>query len=101
MSDPSRSPVESVVADPVPAEWFREPTRREHRIAAGLFIGFAGFFAMLFVVLDGWWFRWVILALGAWSLVYALGHARDAWRRGGIGRGAGPGTAGEAEGASS
>jgi hypothetical protein len=33
-------------------------------IAAALFIGFGLFFAMLFVVLAGWWPRWVILGLG-------------------------------------
>ena len=44
-------------------DWFRAPTTRERRIAAALFIGFGLFFIALFVVLSGWWFRWVILAL--------------------------------------
>jgi hypothetical protein len=63
-------------------EWFRPPTRREHWLAGVLFVGFAGFFVLLFVVLAGWWFRWVILALACWSLLYALGHLRDAVRAG-------------------
>jgi hypothetical protein len=57
---------------------FRAPTPREHRIAAGLFVGFAVFFVLLFVVLAGWWFRWVILVLGMYSFVHGLGHWRDA-----------------------
>ena len=65
-------------ADPA---WFREPSRREHWIAAGLFVGFGGFFVLLFVVTYGLWFRWVTLGLGAWSVLYALGHARRALRR--------------------
>jgi hypothetical protein len=59
-------------------EVFRGPTPREHRIAAGLFVGFAVFFVLLYVVLGGWWFRWVILALGVWSFVYGLRHWADA-----------------------
>ena len=61
-------------------ELFRDPTRREHRIAAALFVGYAIFFAMLFVVLRGWWFRWVILGLAVWSFLYGVGHWRDARR---------------------
>ena len=57
---------------------FRGPTRREHRIAAGLFLGFAIFFAMLFVVLAGWWFRWVIIALAMYSFLYSFRHWREA-----------------------
>ena len=60
------------------AEWFREPTRREHWIAAALFCGFGLFFVALFVVLEGWWFRWIVLVLGLYSIVHAFGHARDA-----------------------
>ena len=60
------------------AEWFRQPTRREHWIAVGLFTGFGMFFIALFIVLWGWWFRWVVLTLGVYSIVHALGHARDA-----------------------
>ena len=59
-------------------EVFRGPTPREHRIAAGLFVGFAVFFVLLYVVLSGWWFRWVILGLAVWSLVYGLRHWADA-----------------------
>ena len=59
-------------------EVFRGPTPREHRIAAALFVGFAVFFVMLYVVLSGWWFRWVILGLGVWSFVYGLRHWMDA-----------------------
>ena len=59
-------------------ELFRRPTAREHRIAAGLFVGFAIFFVMLYVVLSGWWFRWVILGLGVWSFLYALRQWADA-----------------------
>src|SRR5687767_4930484 len=58
-------------------EWFRAPTRREHRLAAGLFAGFAAGFVALFFVLQGWWFRWVILGLGVYSLLYAALHLRD------------------------
>jgi hypothetical protein len=61
--------------------WFRAPTPREHRIAAALFVAFGVFFVLLFVVLAGWWFRWVILGLAVVSILYAAGHARDLWRR--------------------
>jgi hypothetical protein len=57
---------------------FREPTPREHRIAAALFVGFSVFFVLLHVVLSGWWFRWVILGLAVWSLLYGLRHWFDA-----------------------
>jgi hypothetical protein len=59
-------------------EWFRAPTPREHWIAAALFIGFGIFFVLLFVVLRGLWFRWVILGLALWSVLYALRHVLDA-----------------------
>ena len=59
-------------------EVFRGPTAREHRIAAALFVGFAVFFLLLHVVLSGWWFRWVILGLAVWSLLYGLRHWSDA-----------------------
>jgi hypothetical protein len=55
-------------------EWFRPPTRREHAIGAALFVGFGVFFALLFVVLAGWWFRWVILGLSVYSTVRGLRH---------------------------
>ena len=63
-------------------EFFREPTPREHRIAAGLFIGFAVFFGLLFVVLRGWWPRWIFVALAVYSFLDGVRHWRDA-RRGG------------------
>jgi hypothetical protein len=95
-SGPAGADIDAAVA----TDWFREPTVREHRIAAGLFVGFAVFFAMLFVVQAGWWFRWVVLGLAAWSLLYGLSHARDAWRGRRVARaGAAAGTAGEREGA--
>ncbi len=59
-------------------EVFRGPTPREHRIAAALFVGFAVFFVLLFVVLSGWWFRWVILALAMYSILDGLRHLGDA-----------------------
>ena len=59
-------------------EWFREPTRREHWIAAALFVGFGVFFVLLFFVTYGFWFRWVTLGLGIYSVVHGLGHARRA-----------------------
>ena len=65
-------------ADP---EWFREPSPREHRIAAALFIGFGVFFVLLFCVQSGWWFRWVILTLGVFSMIHGVRHARDARHR--------------------
>jgi|SRR5438552_2797584 len=55
----------------IESPWFREPSRRERRIAAGLFVGFGVFFLALAWVQRGWWFAWVILALGAVSLWYA------------------------------
>ena len=70
-------PVQREAADP---EWFREPSRREHWLAAALFVAFGIFFVLLFVVTAGWWFRWVTLALGVYSVVHGLGHARDAVR---------------------
>jgi hypothetical protein len=62
-------------------EWFREPTPREHRIAAALFIGFGVFFVLLFSVQGGWWFRWVILGLGVISIIHGARHWLDARRR--------------------
>lgn len=57
-------------------DWFRAPNPRERRIAAALFIGFGLFFIALFVVLSGWWFRWVILALAGYSVLEGLRHLR-------------------------
>ena len=59
-------------------DWFREPNRRERAIATWLFIGFGVFFALLFFVLAGWWFRWVILSLGVISVVSGIQHAARA-----------------------
>ena len=58
------------------ADWFRPPTRREHRIAAFLFVGFGLFFVALFLVTAGFWFRWVVLALGVYSVLHGVRHAR-------------------------
>ena len=55
-------------------DWFRAPTVRERRIGAALFIGFGIFFLALFVVLSGWWFRWVILVLGGYSILVGFRH---------------------------
>lgn len=66
---------DSEAADPT---WFRAPTRREHWIAAGLFVGFGVFFLLLFIVNQGWWFRWINLVLAIASILYGAGHARDA-----------------------
>ena len=63
------------------ANWFRAPTMREHVIAAALFVGFGIFFALLFLVLSGWWFRWVILGIAVVSMLHGLGHGRDAVRK--------------------
>jgi hypothetical protein len=62
-------------------DWFRPPTSRERIIAAALFLGFGVFFFLLSVVWRGSWFRWVIIGLGAWSVVYALGHLRQLRRQ--------------------
>ena len=69
-----RQPAPQGVSDPT---WFRAPSRREHRIAGALFVGFGIFFALLFAVLSGWWFRWVILMLGGISIVRGLWHLID------------------------
>ena len=63
-------------------DWFREPTAREHHIAAALFVGFGVFFVLLFVVLSGWWFRWVIVTLGAFSIIHGIRHWLDARSQG-------------------
>ena len=74
---PQRETTSTEAAD---AEWFREPTRREHWIAAALFVAFGAFFCVLFVVLSGWWFRWVVLGLGVLSALHGLWHAIAARR---------------------
>src|SRR5689334_2496328 len=68
-TDPAR---EVELAEPT---WFRAPNRRERLIAAALFIGFGIFFALLFVVQRGWWFRWVVLGLAVASVWYGVRHA--------------------------
>jgi len=67
-------PAEPDSAPLADADWFREPSRRERWIGAALFGAFGLWFAALFFVLHGWWFRWVILMLGAISLIYAGRH---------------------------
>ena len=64
--------------DEADQQWFREPTPREHRIAASLFIGFGIFFVLLFIVLAGWWFRWIILTIGVYSCIAGIRHRLDA-----------------------
>jgi hypothetical protein len=65
------------VSDP---SWFRAPSPRERKIAAALFIGFGLFFVALFVVLSGWWFRWVILGMGGYSILEGIRHLRGITR---------------------
>src|SRR5215212_2030233 len=69
---PDPPPASPDAADPT---WFREPTAREHAIAAALFVGFGLFFVVLFFVLLGWWFRWVVGGLGVVSVLHGLWHA--------------------------
>jgi hypothetical protein len=61
--------------------WFRAPTPRERLIAAALFVGFGAFFALLFIVQRGWWFRWVVLGLAFASVWYGVRHALISARR--------------------
>jgi len=68
---------ENLTSEAGDPQWFRPPSAREHRIAAALFVGFGVFFALLFAVLAGWWFRWVILILAAISIIHGLRHAVD------------------------
>jgi hypothetical protein len=75
VSDPIDQP------DHADATWFREPTRREHWIAAGLFTGFGLFFVAMFYLCYGWGFRWVLLGLAVWSIGYGMRHALDGRRR--------------------
>src|SRR5882672_12821810 len=64
----------------IESPWFRGPSRRERKIAAGLFVGFGIFFLALAWVQRGWWFAWVIFGLAGVSVWYA-GHQ---WLRGRI-----------------
>ena len=61
-------------------EWFRDVTPREHWMAAALFLGFGLFFVALFYLTAGFWFRWVTLGLGVYSILHASRHVRDARR---------------------
>ena len=61
-------------------QWFRPPTRREHWIAFGLFLGFGLFFLALFILHRNWWFRWIMFVLGLWSIYGAVRHITDARR---------------------
>jgi hypothetical protein len=70
----TRSKIEMSQPEQSSPRWFREPNRREHWIAAGLFGGFGVFFVMLFIVQGGWWFRWVMLVLGVFSVMRGLRH---------------------------
>ena len=72
-----QNPSEQTSREAGDQEWFREPSPREHRIAAWLFIGFAVAFVLLFFVLRGWWFRYAILGLAVYSFLYGWRHARD------------------------
>lgn len=69
----SENPVEP--QDAAHPEWFREPTPREHRIGAWLFLGFGVFFVLCFIVEKDWSFRWVMLALGTISIGRGVRHA--------------------------
>lgn len=60
---------------------FREPTPREHKLAAALFIAFGVFFILLFVVEKGWGFRWVLLGLGIISIWRGLWHWTGAYHQ--------------------
>ncbi|HEX3358106.1 MAG TPA: hypothetical protein VHS31_14130 [Tepidisphaeraceae bacterium] len=71
--NPEHNPESHDAADP---DWFRPPTPRERRIAAALFVGFGLFFIALFFVLFGWWFRWVILFLGIYSILIGIKYLR-------------------------
>jgi fatty acid desaturase len=75
-NEPQTSPRDDSeeLADP---DWFREPSVREHRIAAALFVGFGLFFILLFIVQAGWWFRWVVLGLAVISIIHGLRHFGD------------------------
>jgi len=72
--DPQDSPGDS-------PDWFRPPTPRERVIAGALFLAFGVFFFLFSIVWRGSWFRWVIVGLGAWSVLYALGHLRQLRRQ--------------------
>jgi hypothetical protein len=58
-------------------EWFRELTKRERWGAAILFMVFGVWFVALAWVQRGWWFGWVMGALGVISFYAA---ARHVWK---------------------
>jgi len=66
---------ERIAQTDAPAERPSRPAPREHAIAAALFVGFGLFFVVLFFVLLGWWFRWVVGGLGVVSVLHGLWHA--------------------------
>jgi hypothetical protein len=65
------------IADPA---WFREPTRREQWLGAGLFSGFGLFFLLVFYLQPTSIFRWFILGIGIISIGRGLRHAIKAMR---------------------
>jgi hypothetical protein len=75
MQPEAPEPTPLAEADP---EWFRAPSRREHWMAAGLFVGFGVFFVLLFFVTAGFWFRWVTLGLGFYSILHGFRYVREA-----------------------
>jgi hypothetical protein len=75
MKRPDPSPE---AADP---EWFREPTLRELRMGAGLFIGFGIFFVLMYILYSDSRFRWVLLGLGVISMIRGLKHLVEAIRK--------------------
>jgi hypothetical protein len=84
MSAPTPTPTHEHATPPELADpqAFRDPTPREHLLAAGLFAGFGMFFVLLFFVTAGFWFRWVTLGLGVFSILRGLRHARSACNAG-------------------
>jgi hypothetical protein len=62
-------------------EWFREPTLRELRMGAGLFVGFGIFFVLMFVIYSDSRFRWVLLGLAVISTIRGLRHLVQAIRK--------------------
>jgi hypothetical protein len=77
---PAEPPNTSDPIGPGHPDWFRPPTRRERIIAGLLFPFFGIFFLLLFVVSNGWWFRWVILAIALYSIYRGLRHLQLALR---------------------
>lgn len=74
-TEPSPKPVAPPPVESADPAWFREPTRREQWLGAGLFSGFGVFFLLFYYVERGSSFRWIILGLGVISLVRGLWHA--------------------------